>query len=114
MPQRGNECLTIEQGIAFKIADWLKVNGFPDARTHPSESECVVEVGTRQSVRGYTVEAAAGQFVIVQPENTVNQQIINGLTEKALNGELAAIAWLEDKGIISFEASAKADEEDGG
>lgn len=33
------------------------------------------------------------------------------LTEKALKGEYAAIAWLEDKNFISFEDDGKGDEE---
>ena len=62
----------------------------------------------------YMVEAAAGQFVVIQSGNTVEQRIIDVLIAKALEGDFGAITWLEGKGIISFEASAKADEEDGG
>lgn len=60
--QRLGNALEVDQVMAVRLADSLKDNGFPDAQV-------------RQFGRGYTVEAAVGQFVIIQLEETVEQRI---------------------------------------
>ena len=84
-------------GIAEKIAAGLRGplhrGMFADARTIPDGA-------------GYVIEASPGRFVVVDEAPTTEREIVKGVVKQAKKGDLVAIAWLEKKGFVSFDAPA--------
>ena len=93
--------LRLPRGRAERVAKSLRTLRRPSKYRYPEA------VAHPEGWKEATIEAAPGRFVIVEPELTAAQRIANKMLEKAIEGDVEAARWLEDKNVVSFDDLAQ-------
>ena len=94
--------LRLPRELAFPLHDYLQTHGYPDVESEPHKS-------------GFMLKLSRGAFVVAEGNREANgREIVDGIMAKAKAGDLAAVEWLEARGVVELPTkdSDPADPED--